>query len=323
MTSDSPDGIDVLHVDDHDPFRDLVERYLEREPDITVHDADTPDRALELVSRVDCVVSDYDMPSATGLDLLAEVRDRRPDLPFLLFTGKGSEAIASEAISAGVTDYLRKGGGTDRFTMLATRIRNAVAANRAEAALRERERRLIDLHGASVALQTAATREDVAEIIVGTAEETLGHEVVTVHLRPDEQREPHRLDPVAWTDGAEAAFDGPPPAFPPGASAVRGATADGGVFVYADVSGPDAALDAETWVRSAIHAPLGDHGVLRIPDERVGAFSEDDRRTVELLSNAREGALRRLAGERAGESVSNGVGDGETPSTPDHTSTLR
>ena len=317
MSSDFSDGIDVLHVDDHDPFRDLVVRYLEREPDITVHDADTPERALELVSRVDCVVSDYDMPSATGLDLLEEVRERRPDLPFLLFTGKGSEEIASEAISAGVTDYLRKGGGTDRFTMLATRIRNAVAANRAEVALRERERRLIDLHEASVALQTTTTREAVADILVDAAEETLGHEVVTVHLRPDEQREPHRLDPVAWTDGAESAFDGRPPAFPPDADAVRAAMADGGVVVYADVSGSPAALDSGTWVRSEIHAPLGTDGILQIPDERVGAFSEDDRRLVELLANAGEGALRRL------EALRRLDGDGDTRSARGHTETLR
>jgi hypothetical protein len=44
----------------------------------------------------------------------------------VLFTGKGSETVASEAISAGVTDYLQKGTGTDQFVILANRIENAV-----------------------------------------------------------------------------------------------------------------------------------------------------------------------------------------------------
>jgi PAS domain S-box-containing protein len=62
---------------------------------------------------------------------LQAVRADHPDLPFILFTGKGSEEIASEAISAGVTDYLQKGGGFDRYEMLANRIENAVEARRA------------------------------------------------------------------------------------------------------------------------------------------------------------------------------------------------
>lgn len=53
------------------------------------------------------------MPGLDGLDVLERVRGEYPDLPFILFTGKGSEEIASDAISKGVTDYLQKGGGTE------------------------------------------------------------------------------------------------------------------------------------------------------------------------------------------------------------------
>ena len=49
----------------------------------------------------------------------------------MLFTGKGSEEIASDAISAGVTDYLQKESGTDQYAILANRITNAVSARRA------------------------------------------------------------------------------------------------------------------------------------------------------------------------------------------------
>ncbi|MFW5938625.1 MAG: PAS domain S-box protein, partial [Halanaeroarchaeum sp.] len=46
--------------------------------------------------------------------------------PFILFTGKGSEDVASDAIAAGVTDYLQKERGSGQYTVLANRIENAV-----------------------------------------------------------------------------------------------------------------------------------------------------------------------------------------------------
>jgi PAS domain S-box-containing protein len=88
---------------------------------------------------VHCVVSDYDMPDMDGLSLLRSVRERDDSLPFILFTGKGSEEIASEVISAGVTDYLQKKGTTDQYRLLANRIEQAVSRAEAEAALRRSE----------------------------------------------------------------------------------------------------------------------------------------------------------------------------------------
>jgi len=46
-----------------------------------------------------------------GLEFLEVVRADDPNLPFILFTGKGSEAVASDAFSAGATDYLQKERG--------------------------------------------------------------------------------------------------------------------------------------------------------------------------------------------------------------------
>ncbi len=119
----------VLHVDDESAFADLVSVYLEREGDgIEVITETSPEAGLERLETedIDCIVSDYDMPVTNGLEFLEAVREAYPDLPFILFTGKGSEEIASEAISAGVTDYLQKEGGTDQYTVLANRIENAV-----------------------------------------------------------------------------------------------------------------------------------------------------------------------------------------------------
>ncbi|WP_435126009.1 response regulator [Halobaculum sp. D14] len=147
--SETGDRIRVLHVDDEPTFAELVATRLERQDDrfdvVTEHDAgDALDRLSE---DVDCIVSDYDMPGRNGIQFLEAVRSRSPDLPFILFTGKGSEELASEAISAGVTDYLQKGGGSDQYALLANRVRNAVDAARSKRALAERNRRLETLIG--------------------------------------------------------------------------------------------------------------------------------------------------------------------------------
>ncbi|WP_336336845.1 PAS domain-containing protein [Haloarcula brevis] len=137
------DHIRVLHVDDAQGFAEMTAEYLERvADDLTVVTATSPDDGLaRLDDSIDCVVSDYEMPERNGLELFDAVRDRYPDLPFILFTGKGNEAVASEAITAGVTDYLQKDRGTDQYTILANRVRNAVDRRRARLERERSERR--------------------------------------------------------------------------------------------------------------------------------------------------------------------------------------
>jgi len=131
------DLIRVLHVDDEPDFTDLAATYLEREDDrITVETATSASEGVDRLSasEFDCIVSDYDMPGKNGIEFLETVRTDHPDLPFILFTGKGSEEVAGKAISAGITDYLQKNRGADQYTLLANRIRNAVEGYRANKA---------------------------------------------------------------------------------------------------------------------------------------------------------------------------------------------
>jgi len=131
----------VLHVDDEAEFSEIVDRFLGRtDQSIEVVTAERTEAALDLLAEreIDCVVSDYDMPDMNGTEFLEAVRVEYPDLPFILFTGKGSEEIASEAISRGVTDYLQKDVGTDQFELLANRIVNAVSRYHAERGLAAR-----------------------------------------------------------------------------------------------------------------------------------------------------------------------------------------
>lgn len=123
----------VLHVDDEPSIADLTGTFLERQNDqFAVETATSVEEGLEMVNDrpPDCVISDYNMPGMDGIEFLQTVREEYPELPFILFTGKGSESVASEAISAGVTDYLQKGSGSEQYELLGNRIRNAVQARR-------------------------------------------------------------------------------------------------------------------------------------------------------------------------------------------------
>lgn len=126
-------SIRVLHVEDDPDFADLTSEFLAAQHDhFQVKTAANAEEGLSLLnqSEFDCIVSDHDMPGENGIEFLESVRENDPDIPFLLFTGKGSEEIASEAITAGVDDYLQKSPGTDQFTLLANRISNAVEKRR-------------------------------------------------------------------------------------------------------------------------------------------------------------------------------------------------
>ena len=139
------DSIRVLYVDDEPGFADTAAAFLEREDGrLNVQTVTGAEAGLSILAaeEIDCIVSDYDMPGTNGIDLLELVREEYADLPYILYTGKGSEEIASDAISAGVTDYLQKEVGTSQYTLLANRISNAVEAARSSREATRRRHRL-------------------------------------------------------------------------------------------------------------------------------------------------------------------------------------
>ncbi|MEZ3164973.1 PAS domain S-box protein [Halorubrum sp. RMP-47] len=144
-------GISVLLVDDNSALAELTADILsEQESQFTVETSTSAREGLDRLAAndFDCIVSDYDMPGQNGIEFLENVREDHPALPFILYTGQGSEAVASDAIAAGVTDYLQKESGTGQYTVLANQIRNAVERQRqrehAQAA-RDRLRQIIDM----------------------------------------------------------------------------------------------------------------------------------------------------------------------------------
>jgi PAS domain S-box-containing protein len=144
MATEQAGEITVLYVDPEPDRAGQAVDHLEREDDrISVRTATGAPEGLEQLSDadIDCIVSDYDMPEQSGLAFLETVREDHPDLPLILYTGKGSEEVASEAIDAGVTGYLQRESDTDHHAILANRIVNAVERNRTARELAKMEER--------------------------------------------------------------------------------------------------------------------------------------------------------------------------------------
>ncbi|ELZ17237.1 PAS/PAC sensor signal transduction histidine kinase [Haloterrigena salina JCM 13891] len=107
-------------------------RDCEGDTELTVRTVESSAAVLESLAAVDCVVTEADLGETTGLDLLRSIRDRDPKFPVLMLTGAGSEALASRAISAGITDYVPRGDGTENAVDVSDRIEAAVDQYRSE-----------------------------------------------------------------------------------------------------------------------------------------------------------------------------------------------
>jgi len=159
------ESIRVLHVDDDPAFVDLVETFLEREDArIEVVTATSAAEGLERLDEdIDCIVSDYDMSGSNGIEFLERLRAADDERPFILFTGKGSEEVAIEAISTGVTDYVQKSTGREQYEILINRIVNAVEAVRVrERAIRQEHINTLirEINRRLVAAETVAEIEE-------------------------------------------------------------------------------------------------------------------------------------------------------------------
>jgi PAS domain S-box-containing protein len=202
LVTDQPatEPVTILAVDDDSSLLDVTATFLERERDL--FEVVTRTRADEAVSEltaggigVDAIVSDYDMPAMDGLEFLEAVREEYPDIPFILFTGKGSEEIASRAISAGVTDYLQKETGSSQYSVLANRLLHAVEKYRTRRQLERSERKfskLVENSSDFISIVSAEGRFEYVspcEHIIGYPQEELIGDSVFNYVHPDDRKE--------------------------------------------------------------------------------------------------------------------------------------
>jgi PAS domain S-box-containing protein len=136
--------IAVLYVDDEPALLELTNLFLGRSGDFAIDTALSAKLAQEKLRQhpFDVIVADYLMPEMDGIEFLKGLRAGGCSIPFIIFTGKGREGVAIEALNSGADFYLQKGGDPrSQFAELGNMIRQAAHKRRAEEALRENEQR--------------------------------------------------------------------------------------------------------------------------------------------------------------------------------------
>ena len=143
-------GIKILHVDDEPNFLELTKAILEmKNENFSIDTATSAEEGIELLKRgkYDVVIADYKMPEIDGLEFLQNLRQSGNKIPFIMFTGKGREEVAMEALNKGANHYLQKGVDVESmYGTLAHAIKEEVKKKRAEEALKKSEAKYLDLY---------------------------------------------------------------------------------------------------------------------------------------------------------------------------------
>lgn len=110
----------ILIVDDFATIRRILKTILKQIGFTNIIQADDGTTALEELKKtaVDLIISDWNMPKMTGLDLLNYVRstDGLREVPFLMVTAEGQKQNVMDAIKAGVTNYVVKPFSAETIT---------------------------------------------------------------------------------------------------------------------------------------------------------------------------------------------------------------
>ncbi len=102
----------ILIVDDFSTMRRIVRNILRQIGLNNVVEADDGTTAWDILNRekIDFVVSDWNMPKMTGIELLRKVRssEQFADMPFLMVTAEAQQENIIEAVQAKVSNYIVK-----------------------------------------------------------------------------------------------------------------------------------------------------------------------------------------------------------------------
>ncbi len=105
-------SMNVLIVDDFATMRRILRNILKQLGFMNIIEADDGTTALEVLAKekIDLIVSDWNMPKMTGLELLKEVRSdsKLKSIPFLMVTAEAQKKNVVDAVQAGVSNYIVK-----------------------------------------------------------------------------------------------------------------------------------------------------------------------------------------------------------------------
>lgn len=99
----------LLLVDDEPALSENMKELLEEEAH-EIYTATNGRDALEIIQnyKIDCVISDIRMPIMDGIKFLKNTRERGYEMPFIFYSGHGSDQLKRELTAMGALDLLTK-----------------------------------------------------------------------------------------------------------------------------------------------------------------------------------------------------------------------
>src|SRR5204862_6638070 len=113
----------ILIADDQEMMRDSLAATLAREGHeiVAAGDGAAAVQRLSSGTRFDLFITDLKMPKLTGIELLAEARKIRPEMPVVLMTAFATVNTAVEAMKLGAYDYIQKPFDGEEIKLLVER----------------------------------------------------------------------------------------------------------------------------------------------------------------------------------------------------------
>ena len=109
-------GLQVLYIEDDELVRRASVQSLQLAGFEVVGHASVESAAKLINAEFSgVIVSDIRLPGASGLDLLAQCRERAPDVPVILVTGHGDISMAVQAMRDGAYDFIEKPFASERL----------------------------------------------------------------------------------------------------------------------------------------------------------------------------------------------------------------
>lgn len=111
-------GRHILYIDDDQPQLFASKRMMERwgyRVSAYFEQREALDAVLSGKLRVDLVVTDFNMPGTSGLEIARAIRDALPDLPVIMVSGYINDALRTQAAAAGVRELIAKPQDREEF----------------------------------------------------------------------------------------------------------------------------------------------------------------------------------------------------------------
>jgi len=112
--------ISIYIVDDHEIIREGLKKILREEPDLkVVGEAQSGDDVIRNIKNIDCdiMLLDMNMPGRSGLELLTDIKELKPNIHILVLSIHPEDKFALRTLKAGASGYLCKDTALDELVI--------------------------------------------------------------------------------------------------------------------------------------------------------------------------------------------------------------